>query len=96
MFDKTCRRNQKLFLLMLICVTGFGSVSDVNAQDAVARPNIINIIVDDMGFSDIGSYGGEIKTPHIDSLAMSGIRYSSYRRDRIVTITSPTEKPPAV
>ena len=32
-------------------------------------PNVIIILVDDMGFSDIGAYGGEIKTPHINSLA---------------------------
>ena len=37
--------------------------------NAAERPNVIIILVDDMGFSDIGAYGGEIKTPHIDSLA---------------------------
>jgi len=37
--------------------------------NAAERPNVIIILVDDMGVSDIGAYGGEIKTPHIDSLA---------------------------
>ena len=42
------------------------------------RPNIIVIMVDDMGISDIGPYGGEIPTPHLDSLASNGIRFSQF------------------
>ena len=38
------------------------------------KPNIIFILVDDMGWSDIGCYGSEIKTPHIDKLANEGLR----------------------
>lgn len=40
------------------------------------RPNIIIIMVDDMGFSDIGCYGSEIQTPNLDSLAQNGLRFS--------------------
>lgn len=40
------------------------------------RPNIILILADDMGYSDIGCYGGEIDTPNIDALAGSGIRFT--------------------
>jgi len=42
------------------------------------NPNILIIMADDMGFSDLGSYGGEISTPHIDRLAANGIRYTSF------------------
>ena len=42
------------------------------------RPNIVLIMVDDMGYSDIGCYGGEIPTPHIDNLAENGVRFSSF------------------
>ncbi|WP_158795540.1 arylsulfatase [Pedobacter sp. L105] len=42
------------------------------------RPNIIVILADDMGFSDIGSYGGEIHTPNLDYLAKNGIRYKQF------------------
>ena len=40
------------------------------------RPNIVVILVDDMGFSDLGCYGGEIPTPHLDALAAGGLRFS--------------------
>ncbi|WNJ19667.1 arylsulfatase [Pontibacter sp. G13] len=43
-----------------------------------ARPNIIIVLVDDMGFSDLGSYGGEIQTPNIDQLATGGIRFTQF------------------
>jgi arylsulfatase A-like enzyme len=42
------------------------------------RPNIVLILADDMGFSDLGCYGGEIKTPHIDSLASQGLRFRQF------------------
>ncbi len=79
MLGKTCVKIELIIFLVLFFVNCFGVVSKVNAQNTPAKPNIINIVVDDMGFSDIGSYGGEIETPNIDSLAASGIRYSKYR-----------------
>lgn len=42
------------------------------------RPNIVVVMVDDMGYSDIGCYGGEIDTPHIDALASNGLRFSQF------------------
>ena len=39
-------------------------------------PNIVIILGDDMGFSDMGSFGGEIKTPNLDSLAKDGVRFN--------------------
>jgi arylsulfatase A-like enzyme len=42
------------------------------------RPNIIIILVDDMGFSDVGCYGGEIETPNIDRLATGGLRFTQF------------------
>ena len=42
------------------------------------RPNIILIAVDDMGWSDLSCYGSEIKTPNIDKLAKSGIRFTNF------------------
>ena len=49
------------------------------AEDASrSRPNIVLIMVDDMGFSDLGCYGGEIETPNIDALAKDGLRFTQF------------------
>jgi len=40
------------------------------------RPNVIVVLVDDMGYSDLGSFGGEVKTPHLDRLAENGLRFT--------------------
>ena len=42
------------------------------------KPNVVIILNDDMGFSDIGCYGGEIDTPNLDRLAANGLRYSQF------------------
>ena len=43
-----------------------------------SRPNIIIIMADDMGFSDVGCFGGEIRTPNLDSLAANGLRFTQF------------------
>jgi arylsulfatase A-like enzyme len=43
-----------------------------------SRPNIVLILNDDMGYSDIGCYGGEIDTPNLDRLAHNGLRFSQF------------------
>lgn len=45
---------------------------------AAPRPNIIVIMSDDVGYSDIGCYGGEIRTPHLDALAQGGVRFTRF------------------
>jgi len=53
-----------------------GSVPKPPAADR--RPNIVIILADDMGFSDMGSFGSEIRTPALDSLAMRGVRFTNF------------------
>lgn len=48
------------------------------SSQAQSRPNILVILADDMGFSDLGCYGGGIDTPHIDGLAREGLRFSRF------------------
>jgi arylsulfatase A-like enzyme len=42
------------------------------------RPNILLILNDDMGYSDLGCYGGEIHTPHLDAMAAAGLRFTQF------------------
>lgn len=45
---------------------------------AATRPNVLLIVADDLGFSDIGAFGGEIDTPHLDALAREGLRLTDF------------------
>lgn len=45
---------------------------------AADRPNIVVVLVDDMGFSDIGCYGGEVPTPNLDGMAAWGVRFTQF------------------
>jgi len=64
----------KLFRILLLCVFLPAGVV-VSAAD---RPNILLIVADDLGYSDLGCYGGEIHTPHLDALAAGGIRLTRF------------------
>jgi len=58
---------------ILACLLGAISLSM-----AEERPNVIIVMVDDMGYSDIGCYGGEIHTPNLDALAQGGLRFRQF------------------
>jgi arylsulfatase len=60
-----------------LCLLTLASYSANAATDA-PRPNVVIILADDMGFSDIGCYGSEIPTPHLDALAADGLRFSQF------------------
>lgn len=62
-----------LSVLVLSCLSAAGAER--------GKPNILIIMADDMGYSDIGCYGGEIATPHIDRLADEGIRFRNFYND---------------
>ncbi|MBW2690463.1 MAG: sulfatase-like hydrolase/transferase, partial [Deltaproteobacteria bacterium] len=51
------------------------------------KPNILYIVLDDLGFSSLGSYGSEIQTPNIDRLAANGLRYNGFN---VTPTSSPT------
>lgn len=53
-------------------------VTLLSLSAAAEKPNILFILVDDMGWSDLGYYGSEIQTPNIDSLAENGIRFTQF------------------
>jgi len=60
--------------------------ASVLADTPKGKPNVLLVVADDMGYADLGSYGGEIRTPHLDALASRGIRATHF-------YTSPTCSP---
>ena len=57
------------------------------ATAAHGRPNIVVVIADDMGYSDIGCYGAAIRTPNIDKLAAGGLRFTNYYVNNMCLVT---------
>jgi len=53
-------------------------LTSILAANAATRPNIVVVLVDDVGFSDLGCYGGEIPTPNLDKLAAEGVRFTQF------------------
>jgi arylsulfatase A-like enzyme len=54
---------------------------------AAGKPNVVVMLVDDLGFADLGCYGSEIATPHLDALAARGLRYTNFH---VTPMCSPT------
>lgn len=68
--------------LPVVCLCGLLSVIAASPADAQTqaprRPNIVMILGDDLGYSDIGAFGGEIRTPNLDGLAKDGVRFTNF------------------
>jgi arylsulfatase len=63
---------------LLIAGVAVGALLGASSSIAAERPNVVVILFDDMGFSDIGCYGSEIPTPNIDALAANGLRFTQF------------------
>ena len=66
---------------LVLTVVAWSSAGATTAAAEVSpptRPNIVVILVDDMGFSDLGCTGGEIPTPHLDALAAEGLTFTRF------------------
>ena len=59
-------------------VAAFAAPAVASAAAAVRPPNIVVILGDDLGFADLGAFGGEIKTPNLDMLAREGVRFTQF------------------
>ncbi|MGJ8695570.1 MAG: arylsulfatase [Verrucomicrobiaceae bacterium] len=68
--------NLKTSLISLLVSLSMVSASVAGAKEA--KPNIVVIMTDDMGYSDLGCYGSEIATPNLDGLAKKGVRFSQF------------------
>ncbi|GAG35832.1 unnamed protein product, partial [marine sediment metagenome] len=72
------------FSLTLIACFSFGATAQ---KDPAARPNILLIVADDLGYSDIGPFGAEIATPTLDTLAREGMMLTNFH---VLPTCSPT------
>lgn len=66
-----------VFLCVLVACSGDNPEQAVEAD--ISKPNILLIIADDLGYAELGSFGGEIPTPNLDKLALAGVRFSQLR-----------------
>jgi len=66
--------------ILALALLGASSVSSDRAATASSaqRPNIVLVLADDLGWSDLGCYGGEIPTPNLDRLAKNGLRFTQF------------------
>jgi len=74
----------KRFLLAALLLAPLAGFSATAKDD---RPNVILILADDLGYSDLGCYGGEIRTPHLDRLAAQGMRFTQFYNCALCTTT---------
>ena len=74
--------SSRSWLVGILCFVGmvatYAFPSIATAADSPRRPNIVVILGDDMGFADMGSFGSEIRTPNLDSLASQGVRFTNF------------------
>jgi len=72
-------RNTPFFLKIVPLL--FPLVVGISLQSHAAlssKPNVLVILADDLGYSDLGCYGGEIATPNLDKLAANGLRFNQF------------------
>ena len=79
--------NKRINILFSVLLTGIIGSYESEAQNASSKPNVILIMVDDMGYSDLGNYGSEIKTPNLDRLAKEGTRLREFYNNSICAPT---------
>lgn len=76
--SKRLRRCGPLLLVAAISACGQGAVESKTPVDSDARPNILLIVADDLGYADLGVHGSEIRTPNIDGLAARGVLFTQF------------------
>ena len=73
---------------LLPCRPGLtDQLATTSGKSTGKRPNIVVIMADDMGYSDLGSFGGEIATPHLDALAMGGLRFTNFYSENMCWVS---------
>ena len=75
----SCRSfNAVSYITLAILLLTIGCKEKPATRQIPTRPNILLIVADDLGFTDLGAFGSEIYTPNLDALALSGIRNTAF------------------
>ena len=95
-----------MLLALAVTLAGAALLPSLSAQGAAKttrRPNVVLIMADDMGYTDIGCYGSEVRTPNLDRLAEEGVRMTQFyntsrccptgARSRVRGVESSTSSP---
>ncbi|MFI4852234.1 MAG: arylsulfatase [Gimesia chilikensis] len=77
----------RVFCCLVVCLTCFDSARSAEPEKSKQRPNIILIMCDDMGWSDLGCYGGEVQTPNLDQMAREGLRFTQFYNNAVCWTT---------
>lgn len=78
MVTEISRKLATMMMLMVLLITANGVMGQGHSS-----PNIVLILADDLGWSDLGCYGGEIPTPNIDALAAGGLRFTQFYNNAV-------------
>lgn len=80
-----CARKLKNLLSYLLLLLAAGLITARSAE--AEPPNIVVIMADDIGYSDLGCFGGEIATPNLDRLAMDGLRFTNFYSENMCWVS---------
>ena len=69
--ERPCGRARKLYAVLIVACASMAAAAD-------ERPNIVFILADDLGYTDIAPYGSEVNTPTLSRLAEQGVRFANY------------------
>ena len=72
-------RSMSFGMALCLLAAGCAETGDNGSATALdSRPNILLVVVDDMGFNDLGLFGSEIETPNLDALARGGLTFTNF------------------
>lgn len=75
------------FMLLIVAAIISCTPGNSDEENLDTRPNILLIVADDLGFTDLGAFGGEISTPNIDRLANQGMLFTNYHTSPVCAVT---------
>lgn len=78
--------NSKTLLLPAALMIAGNCAANAKGKKSDKRPNILVILADDLGYSDLGCYSSEIHTPNLDRLAQQGVRFNHFYNRAVVAL----------